>query len=133
MSAGQELGLSYGDIARSEQLNFSSNIDGDDGEQIDREVPFDGFHVELLYGANAATQNIVGVQMVNKSNESVVFPADRDTDYVNLADTTHPFTLVFPVNEDDILRVNYENRDNQRHYMNIISTVIKPSEDSQQR
>lgn len=110
-------------------MNFSANINANSGKTVTREVPFDGYHTELLYGANAATQNKVGVKMINGATGEQVFPGDRDTEYVNLADIMHPFQLVFQVGEDDILEVVYENLDDAPHYLNVVSTVVQPADD----
>lgn len=128
MSVPEQTGLDRSDVERSAQLNFSANIDPDDGEQIKREVPFGGKHIELLYASPAATQNQVGVKMTNKATGNKVFPGDRETEFINVADVVHPFVLVFDVTRGDELQVTYENRSTTAHYLNVISTIVKPRE-----
>lgn len=128
MARNQGSPRSVADVERARQLNFSANIPANDGEDITREVPFDGKVVELFYGAASATQNLVGVSVKYSGTGEQVFPGDRETDYINLAAVNHPFTLTFPVEETEEITVRYENQDDEPHYMNIILTVVTEEE-----
>lgn len=128
MATNQASARSGVGIERARQLNFSANIDANAGDDITREVPFDGKAVELFYGASAAAQNRVGVSMKYEGTGKQVFPGDRETDFINLAGVNHPFTLVFPVEEKEEITVVYENQDAEPHYMNAILTVIAEEE-----
>lgn len=128
MSAADILGRSIGDIVQSTQLNFSANVEGNDGETEVREVPFDGKHVSLLYGATEAARNQVGVTMRYEGTGKQVFPGDRETDFINLAGVNQDFLLVYDVSEGEDIKVIYENRDSTGHYLNIVSTLVQFSE-----
>lgn len=130
MSARNQISGTLGDIARAEQLEFSFNASANDGDVIDRRVPFDGKVVEMLYGAPAAANNKVGVQVSYDGDQK--FPGDRESDFIALADVVHPFLLVFDVEEGDEINVAYENTDSKPHYLNVVLTVAQFKSDQQQ-
>lgn len=112
-------------------MEFSFNADANDGDVVNKEVPFDGTVVEMLYGAPAATNNLVGVQ-VNYDGEQH-FPGNREDEFIALADVVHPFLLVFDVEEGDDVRVRYENSDNKPHFVNVVLTVAQFENDAGQQ
>lgn len=124
MATNQSSSQAYPDAERARQLNFSANVEGGEYTEVVREVPFDGKAVELFYGASAAAQNRVGVSMKYRGTGEQVFPGDRETDFVNLAGVNKSFILVYPVEEAEEIAVQYDNRDDEGHYMNVILTVI---------
>lgn len=123
MSAREQVDGSLANAVRSTQMEFSFNADANDGDEINKEVPFDGRVVEMLYGASAATNNRVGVQ-VNYQGEQK-FPGNREDDFIALADVVHPFLLVFDVKQGEDITVRYENQDGSPHFVNVVFTVAQ--------
>lgn len=104
-------------------MEFSYNVPANGGDEINKEVPFDGQVVEMLYGAAAAANNLVGVQVRYDGDQK--FPVNREDDFINLADVVHPFLLSFPVTKGEDIKVVYENQDNNPHYINVVLTVVQ--------
>lgn len=121
MSASQRLSGSLGEVRRAEQIEFSENVPANDGVVVERRVPFTGKHVELLVGAPAAANNKVGVQVEYQGD--VKHPGNREDDFIALADTVHPFLLVFDVEGGTDITVRFENTSGNPHFLNVVSTV----------
>lgn len=123
MSARDSAGGDLANIARSGQMEFSFNAEANSGDAVNKEVPFSGRVVEMLYGAPAAANNQVGVQVRYDGNKK--FPANREDDFIALADVVHPFLLDFPVEKGKDVIVVHENQDANPHYMNVVLTVVQ--------
>lgn len=123
MSARDQLQAQLTDVVRSTVVELSFNVQANDGDDLTKEVPFDGRVTELFVGAAAAANNQVGIQLRYGGEKRL--PGNRADEFIYPADLTHPYLVVFPVEEDTDLKLVYKNTSGTPHYIQVNATVTQ--------
>lgn len=112
---------------RAFPFEFSKDVSAgttrDSFETREREVPYDGWIIELVVGWPAGADNGVGVQFRRKSGE-VFFPRNKEDAYIAQDDFQHPYNVCAPVREGEVLVAQYINTDTSNsHFVNVVPTI----------
>lgn len=123
MSSGSE----GKEFVEAEQIEMSTDVPAntttDEPEVTDRKAPFDGKITSVVIGWPDGANNIVGVQ-IRRGNEDVIFPANREDDYVAANDFTSPFPLRKKIKQDEELQAVFVNLDGTNsHFVNVILNI----------
>lgn len=111
----------------AEQVEMSNNVPAgttvESPNVIRREMPFDGRIVSIIVGWPNGANNLVGVQ-IRRSNGDVLFPANREDDFIAANDFTAVLPLRKDIGIDEELQAVFANNDGTNdHFVNVILNV----------
>lgn len=110
-------------------FEFSKDVPADttrdSTETVVREVPFDGYLVEVAAAWQSGSNNQAGLQFRRRNGE-VFLPRNEEDHYVAFpgGGGVHPFAVVSPVREGEELVAEYINTDTSNsHFVNCVATI----------
>lgn len=114
-------------MSEAQQVEMSRDVPAntplDSPDVVKREMPFDGRIVSIVVGWSNGSNNLVGVQ-IRRGNGDVIFPANREDDYVAANDFTAVLPLRKEISIDEELQAVYVNNDlTNSHFINLILNV----------
>ena len=109
-------------------FELSKLVGADSKEERTLDLPYDGRIVTALLGWPSGANNKVGVQI--RTAGGVKLLPRNDDQYITANDFTYPFSVRTDVNEDDKIKVIFNNIDaSNDHFINCVLEIVKDGGD----
>lgn len=128
MSGRQPQGLQGGTAlrptgAKARQLDASKNLQANEADTVRINVPFSGFVTQAFLGFPKGSNEKAGVQIRNQ-NDQKILPFNDRSNYIALDNIRRPFPTNFAATSGGKIRVEFNNTDNNPHFITVILTII---------